>query len=140
MSSAALAFNDTHFKTVAIPPRRWQPRCWRWSVCNNEGPVTPMHKMAGIAQVTGTVVRDPAISASRRKVVLTNDDHVGCDATHLRFTLKDGTTLKTDMLLCRSSVARPVNNDDVTVKNALPVANDLPICCGRTTIRAKLGD
>ena len=78
--------------------------------------VTLLHKAAGIAQVTDAMVRDPTISGLRRKVTFTNDDNVGREAAHLRVTLKDGTTLKADVLHCRGSVKRPLNDDDISIK------------------------
>ncbi len=77
---------------------------------------TLVYKAAGIAEVSNAVVRDPAISALRRKVTFTNDDTVGREAAHVRVTLKNGTTLEASELNCRGSVARPLNDDDITDK------------------------
>jgi 2-methylcitrate dehydratase PrpD len=78
--------------------------------------VTLLQRAAGIAQVTDAMVSDPEISALRRKVTFINDDNVGREAAHLRVTLNDGTTLKADVLHCRGSVKRPLNDDDINVK------------------------
>ncbi len=77
---------------------------------------TLVYKAAGIAEVSNAVVRDPAISALRRKVTFTNDDTVGREAAHVRVTLKNGTALEASELNCRGSVARPLNDDDITDK------------------------
>ncbi len=75
-----------------------------------------VYKAGGVAQVTNNVVRDPAISALRRKVSFKNDDSVGREAAHLRVVLEDGKTMETTVLHCRGSVQRPLNDDDVSDK------------------------
>lgn len=77
---------------------------------------TLVYKQAGIAEVANTVVRDPAISALRKKVSYTNDDNVGREAAHVRVTLKDSTTLAASVQHCRGSVKRPLTDDDITSK------------------------
>ena len=75
-----------------------------------------VYKAGGIAEVSNDVVRDPAISALRRKVSFKNDDSVGREAAHLRVVLADGKTMETTVLHCRGSVKRPLNDDDVSSK------------------------
>ena len=77
---------------------------------------TLVYQAAGIAEVSNAVVRDPAIGALRRKVTFTNDDTVGREAAHVRVTLKNGTVLEASELHCRGSVARPLNDDDISQK------------------------
>jgi 2-methylcitrate dehydratase PrpD len=77
---------------------------------------TLVYKQAGIAEVANSVVRDPAISALRKKVRYTNDDTVGREAAHVRLVLKDGTALYAKVQHCRGSVKRPLTDDDITTK------------------------
>lgn len=75
-----------------------------------------VYKAAGIAQVSNDIVRNPAISALRRKVTFKNDDRVGREAARLRVVLTDGKTLEADVQHCRGSVERPLNDEDITDK------------------------
>ncbi len=77
---------------------------------------TLVYKQAGISEVANSVVRDPAISALRKKVSYTNDDAVGREAAHVRVTLKDGTTLTASVQHCRGSVKRPLTDEDIKTK------------------------
>ncbi len=77
---------------------------------------TLVYKAAGIAQVANAVVRDPAISALRRRVTFVNDDTVGREAAHLRVVLADGKSMAAHVLHCRGSAERPLNDNDITDK------------------------
>lgn len=78
--------------------------------------VTLLYKAAGIAEVANAIVRDPAISALRRKVTFINDENVGREAAHLRVVLTDGKSMTAQVLHCRGSVERPLSDNDITTK------------------------
>lgn len=77
---------------------------------------TLIAKAAGVAQVSDTALRDPAIRALRHKVHYTNVDSVGRDAASLRVILEDGTQLEAYVAHCRGSIERPLTDDDISVK------------------------
>ena len=78
--------------------------------------MTLTHGAAGIAQVTDALVRDPAVSRLRRKVVYTATESMPWVAADVRVLLRDGRQLQGSVEHCRGSTARPLTDDDITHK------------------------
>ena len=78
--------------------------------------VSLIHRAAGIAQVTDTVVNDPQVAALRRKVTCDSDASLGREAARARVVFADGSYLEASVAHCRGSVRRPLTDDDVSEK------------------------
>jgi 2-methylcitrate dehydratase PrpD len=78
--------------------------------------VTLLHKAAGIAQVSESVIRDPAVSALRHKVHYRNNDAIGREAARVRVVMTGGAAFEAHVRHCRGSIERPLTDADITEK------------------------
>jgi 2-methylcitrate dehydratase PrpD len=88
--------------------------------------VSLLFKAAGLAQITEAMVRDLAVGALRRKIVVAGTPEIGREAASVRVLQTDGRTVQAGVAHCRGSVGRPLTDDDISEKTRLQLQTVFP--------------
>ncbi|OGA80051.1 MAG: hypothetical protein A3G81_33690 [Betaproteobacteria bacterium RIFCSPLOWO2_12_FULL_65_14] len=75
-----------------------------------------MHGAAGLEQASDECVRDPGVTALRRRVKASVDERLGRDEAKAELTLKDGRTLSSHVAHCLGSAERPMSDAELERK------------------------
>lgn len=78
--------------------------------------VALIHGAAGVAQGTDGVVRDPAVTALRRRITATTVPGYSRDEASIEIGLRDGRTLSAHVRQCRGSSGRPLSDGEIELK------------------------
>jgi len=75
-----------------------------------------LFRKAGLQEASDACVRDPAVAALRRRIVVTADPQRASVSAAARVTLSDGRVLEADVPFCRGSLERPMTDEELSEK------------------------